>query len=257
MARGKIIAGIDVGTDKVCTIIASQHEETGKLNVIGVAATPSKGLKKSQVIDIDEAISAITDSVEASERMAGYNISQAWVSISGSHISAQNSKGVVAVAEPEGEINHTDVARVIEAAKAIALPSQIEIIHVIPRDYSVDAQIGIKDPVGMTGVRLEAEAHLITGASTWLKNIEKCITELGISVNGLVYSGLSFIRECSHRNRTRAWRHFSRYWRRYHCHLGLCRRRPGTFIRYPHWGQKYHQRFGHRHAHQSLRRRKN
>jgi len=191
MARGKIIAGIDVGTEKICTIIASQSEDMAKTNVIGVASTPSAGIKKSQIIDLEEAINAITDSVEAAERMAGLNINAAFVSVSGAHIDSQNSKGVVAVSEPEGEITPDDVDRVIEAARAVSLPSSREIIHVVPRDYVVDAQEGIKDPVGMTGVRLEAEAHLISGSTTAIKNITRAITEVGIQVQGLVFSGLA------------------------------------------------------------------
>lgn len=191
MAKNRVYAGIDVGTDKICTVIAVFNDDTGDTNVVGVAATPSRGLRKSQIVDLDEAINAITDSVEASERMAGFNLNHAYVSVSGSHIASQNSKGVVAVSEPQGEIRPTDVERVIEAARAIALPSARDIIHVIPRDYTVDAQGGIKDPVGMTGVRLEAEAHLITGAATALKNLNKCINELGINTQGQVFAGLA------------------------------------------------------------------
>jgi cell division protein FtsA len=120
MPRGRIISGIDIGTDKICTIIATIGEESGKTNVIGVASTPSRGIKKSQIVDLDEAIGAITDSVEAAERMAGINISHAFVSVSGAHITSQNSKGVVAVSEPEGEITPIDVDRVIEAARAVS-----------------------------------------------------------------------------------------------------------------------------------------
>src|SRR3989344_3444055 len=164
MAKGRVIAGIDVGTAKVCTIIAAADE--GKISVMGVSSTPSRGLRKSQIVDIEDAIEAITESVEAAERMAGYNINSAFVSIGGAHISSQNSKGVVAVSEPEGEIINDDVLRVIEAARAISLASSREILHVIPRDFIVDSQEGIKDPFGMTGVRLEAEAHIITGSTT-------------------------------------------------------------------------------------------
>ncbi len=191
MAKGKTIAAIDIGTEKICTIIANCSEETDKVTVVGVAATPSRGLRKSQIVDLEEAIQAITVSVEAAERMAGDSISSAFISISGSHIASQNSKGVVAVAEPEGEITDTDVARVIDAAKAVSLPSARDIIHVIPRDFTVDSQVGIKDPVGMTGVRLEAEAHLITASSTAIKNAIKCMSEVGISVSGIIFSGLA------------------------------------------------------------------
>ncbi len=190
MARNRVIAGIDIGTAKVCTIIASVTEEE-KISVIGVASAQSRGLRKSQIVDIEDAIESITESVEAAERMAGYSINSALVSIGGVHIASQNSKGVVAVSEPEGEINGSDVARVIEAARAISLPSAREILHVIPRDFIVDSQEGIKDPVGMTGVRLEAEAHIITGATTAMRNLTKCVGEIGINVQGLVFCGLA------------------------------------------------------------------
>ncbi|MFC1751290.1 cell division protein FtsA [Pseudomonadota bacterium] len=191
MAKGQIIAGIDVGTDKVCTIIASVSPETENVNVIGVASHSSKGVRKSQIVDIEDAIGSITESVEAAERMAGYSVKNAYVSISGNHISSQNSKGVVAVAEPEGEIIPEDVSRVIEAARAVSLPASREVLHVIPRDFVVDSQEGIKDPIGMTGVRLEAEAHIITAASTATRNLVKCISEVGIDVNELIFSGLA------------------------------------------------------------------
>jgi cell division protein FtsA len=192
MQKSKMHAAIDVGTDKITTIIASENvEENKKINVMGVAATPAKGIKKSQIVDIEEAISAITESVEAAERMAGYSITNSVVSISGAHIASQNSRGVVAVAEPEGEISGDDVDRVIEAARAVSLPSAREIIHVIPRNFTVDSQEGIKDPIGMSGVRLEAEAHLITGSQTAMKNLAKCVGEIGIDVLSMVFNGLA------------------------------------------------------------------
>lgn len=191
MSKGRIIAGIDIGSNKICTIIASVSPETNRINVIGVSSQPSKGLRKSQIVDIEDAIAAITESVEAAERMAGFSLSSAYASISGSHIASQNSKGVVAVSEPEGEIIPIDVDRVIEAARAISLPASREILHVIPRDFMVDSQEGIKDPVGMTGVRLEAEAHIITAASTSARNLSKCVSETGIDIDELVFTGLA------------------------------------------------------------------
>ncbi|OGV91103.1 cell division protein FtsA [Microgenomates group bacterium RIFCSPHIGHO2_01_FULL_45_11] len=191
MPRGRVVAGIDIGTDKICTVIAGQAEETGKLHVIGVASQPSNGIRKSQIVDLEDTIAAITESVEAAERMAGYTLNEAFVSISGPHVKSQNSKGVVAVAEPQGEIEQADIERVIEAARALSLPSAEEIIHVIPRDYMVDSQGGIKDPLGMTGVRLEAEVHVITAATTAVRNIVKCVEEVGVKVGGLVFSGLA------------------------------------------------------------------
>jgi len=191
MQKSKMVTAIDVGTEKVTTIIASENPEQNKINVMGVAAIPSKGVKKSQIVDIEEATSSITESVEAAERMAGYSITHAVLSIGGAHIASQNSKGVVAVAEPEGEITQEDVDRVIEAARAVALPSDREIIHVIPKSFIVDSQEGIKDPVGMSGVRLEAEAHLITGSQTVMRNLSKCVSEIGIDVSSMIFSGLA------------------------------------------------------------------
>jgi len=191
MAKGKIFAGIDVGTCKVTTIITSQDEETRKLRVVGVATVASKGIRKSQVVDIDDAIEAITQSVEAAERMAGFSISDTFISVGGAHIMSQNSKGVVAVANPGEEVIEEDVDRVIEAARAVSLPSSREILHVIPRDFIVDSQPGIKDPLSMTGIRLEVDAHIITGASTAIRNLVKCVTEIGINVAATVFSGLA------------------------------------------------------------------
>lgn len=191
MTKSDIISAIDVGSSKISCLITSPSQESGKLNVIGVATTPSRGIRKGQVVDIEEAVNSITDCVEAAERMAGLSLSKATVSVSGEHIQSQNSNGVVAVTEPEGEITEDDIYRVIEAARAVSLPSSREILHVLPREYIVDSQRNIKDPVNMTGVRLETEAHLITASSTANKNIRKCISELGIEVNGLVFAGLA------------------------------------------------------------------
>ena len=196
MNKAKIIAGIDIGTCKIVTILSSIDSETGKINVIGASSVPSKGLKKSQIVDIEEAILAITASVEAAERMAGVSVASAFISVSGVHIQSQNSKGVVAVSSPDREIVTEDVARVIEAARAISLPSSREIIHVIPRDFKVDSQEGIKDPLGMTGIRLEADAHIITGLSTAMRNLAKCVNEIGVEISGLVFSGLASSEEC-------------------------------------------------------------
>ncbi|PIP88250.1 cell division protein FtsA [Candidatus Beckwithbacteria bacterium CG22_combo_CG10-13_8_21_14_all_01_47_9] len=191
MPKSQLISAIDIGTTKITTVIASLSLDQEKINVIGVATEPAKGLRKSQIVDIDETIESITQSVEAAERMAGYSIASALVSVSGTHIESLNSKGVVAVAEPEGEIDEQDVARVIEAARAVSLPSAREVLHVIPRDFKVDSQDGVKDPVGMSGVRLEAEAHLVSGSSTAMRNLGKCVAEIGVEVESLVFSGLA------------------------------------------------------------------
>lgn len=190
MAKDKIICGIDVGSSKIATLIAS-IDDNGKINLIGVSSTVSKGVRKNQVVDIDEAVAAIIESVESAERMAGYSISSAYVSLGGPQIESINQHAVVAVSEPEGEIRESDIQRVNDAARAIPLPSSREILHVIPRTFTVDGQEGIKDPIGMTGVRLETETHIITGSSTSMKNLVKCVSEVGIRVTELVFSGIS------------------------------------------------------------------
>ncbi len=190
MAKDKVICGIDVGSSKIATLIASVDEH-GKINLIGVSSTISKGVRKNQVVDIDEAVSAITESVEASERMAGYSISQSFVSLGGPQVESVNQHAVVAVSEPEGEIRESDIQRVNDAARAIPLPSSREILHVIPRTFTVDGQEGIKDPIGMTGIRLETETHIITGSTTSMRNLVKCVSEVGIDVTELVFSGIA------------------------------------------------------------------
>lgn len=190
MTKDKVVVGIDVGSTKITTIIATIQEDNVP-NIIGVSSTPSKGLRKGQVVDIDEAVASITQSLEGAERMAGYSAGSAFVSVDGLHIESQNSKGVVAISNPQGEINQEDIARVIEAARAISLPSSKEILHVIPRHFIVDSQGGIKDPIGMNGVRLEVETHIVTGATTALRNIAKCVSQVGVNVEGMVFSGLA------------------------------------------------------------------
>lgn len=190
MPKDKVICAIDVGSSKIATLIATVDEE-GKVNLIGAAATNSRGVRKSQVVDIDEAVGSITESVEGAERMAGYSISSAYISYGGPQIESLNQHAVVAVSEPEGEIRKSDIERVNEAARAIPLASSRDILHVLPRTFTVDGQEGIRDPIGMTGVRLETETHIITGSTTSMRNLVKCISEVGISVSELVFSGLA------------------------------------------------------------------
>lgn len=190
MARDRIISGIDIGTSKITTLIADASED-GQLRIIGVATTLSRGIRKGQIVNIEEATSAISDSLEAAERMAGTSVGKTFLSVGGSHIASMNSHGVVAVAEPDREITQNDVKRVIDAAKAISLPSSRDILHVVPRGYIVDGQDGIVDPINMTGVRLEVETHMITGGSIAIRNLLKCIGDLGVEVGGLVFSGLA------------------------------------------------------------------
>ncbi|KKQ67153.1 MAG: Cell division protein ftsA [Candidatus Daviesbacteria bacterium GW2011_GWA2_38_24] len=190
MAKDKVICGIDVGSSKIATVIATVGEDE-RINLIGVAAANSRGVKKGQVVDIEEAVTAITESIEGAERMAGYSISSAYISMGGPQIESVNSHAVVAVAQPEGEIKESDILRVNDAAKAIALPSSREILHVVPRTFTVDGQDGIRDPIGMTGIRLETDTHIVTGSSTAMRNLAKCVNTVGIDVNELVFSGIA------------------------------------------------------------------
>jgi cell division protein FtsA len=192
MTKQNFLAAIDIGSSKVATlIVTSAPDESGRLNAVGVSSVPSRGIRKSQVVDIEEAIAAITDSVEAAERMAGFSVGNAIISVSGDHIKSINSKGVVAIGNPEGEVVMEDVSRVIEAAKAISIPSSQEIIHVLPRTFSVDSQEGVRDPLGMSGVRLEAEAHIVTGATAVIRNLRRCIEDIAVKTDHLVFAGLA------------------------------------------------------------------
>ncbi|KKT29418.1 MAG: Cell division protein ftsA [Candidatus Collierbacteria bacterium GW2011_GWC2_44_18] len=185
------INAIDIGSSKITCLISVPSQDSSKINVVGVATVPSKGVRKGQIVNIEECVSAITDCVESAERMAGIGVDAAYVSISGEQIASQNSHGLVAIREAEEEITSEDVFRVIEAARAVSLPSSREIIHVLPIEFIVDSQKGIKDPTGMSGVRLETEAHLITGLSPSIKNVTRCVSELGANVSGLVFTGLA------------------------------------------------------------------
>lgn len=187
----KLICGIDIGSSKIATVISIESVEHDELRIIGFNTTDSRGVKKGLIVDIQQVTTAIEESVEKAERMAGHKITRAFASVGGPHISSLNSHGVVAVSNPQGEISPEDVSRAIDAAKAISLSTTRQIIDISPRDYSVDGQAGIKNPVGMSGVRLEVETHLITASSTNLKNIDRCLSDLGIENEGFIFSGLA------------------------------------------------------------------
>lgn len=194
-SKTKIVAGIELGSSKISTIIAqTQTDEITfetAINVVGVSSSESKGIKKGQIVDIEEAVESTITSVEAAERMAGYNLDSAYIALGGAHVESQNSHGVVAVSDPSGEIIPDDIERVIEAASAISLPSSRELIHVLPKEYIVDGETGIKDPVGMSGVRLEVETHLVTASQAAVKNLKKAINEVGVNIEELVFTGLA------------------------------------------------------------------
>jgi len=184
-----------LGSSKIATLVAQLNTEptTGEnlINVVGASQSESKGIKKGQIVDIEEAVEATISSVEAAERMAGYSLQSAYIALGGAHIRSQNSHGVVAVASPEGEISQSDIDRVVEAASAISLPTSREVIHVLPREFVVDGESGVRDAIGMSGVRLEVDTHIVTAASASTRNLRKAINEVGIKINDLVFSGLA------------------------------------------------------------------
>ncbi len=189
-SKKSMICALDIGTSKIATIVG-QKKESGEIEVSGVSLVDSGGVRKGMITDIEETISAISASLEEAERMAGVPLEKAIVSVGGIHISSTNSKGVIAVSRADGEISEEDIARAIEAAKAVSLPANREILHVIPRAYSVDGQEGIKDPIGMTGIRLEVDTHVISGSTPCIKNLTKCVYQAGLDINDLVFSGLA------------------------------------------------------------------
>jgi cell division protein FtsA len=191
----RTIVGIDVGTTKVCTIVA-QVADSGRLTILGVGLTPSKGLDKGVIVNIDDAMSAITASVEKAERLSGYRIGTAFVGVSGRHISSVNMRGVAAVQRPDHEITRSDVARAVEAAQAVAIPTQREIIHVIPRAYVIDGHEGIRDPIGMSGFRLEVETHIVTGEVMAIQNLIKSVQKAGVEIDDLILQPLASGEAC-------------------------------------------------------------
>ncbi len=180
MNERNIIVGLDVGTTKVCTIVGINQPETG-LEIIGIGSHPSHGLKKGSVVNIDKTVKSIQCSLEDARLMAGVNIEKATIGIAGSHIYSFNSSGVVAI--KNSEITNEDVERVVEAAKAVVIPSDREILHVIPQEFRVDNTAGIKNPVGMCGIRLEAHVHIVTGAISLIQNLVKCVEQTGIQAD--------------------------------------------------------------------------
>lgn len=191
MPKEHIVVGLDVGTQFIRTTIGQQAEQETEPSIIGVGVAPSAGMRRGNVIDVDETVKAISASIEEAERLSGVAVGNAFVNISGNHIESENSRGVVAVSRADSEIGTEDAARAVEAAKAVAVPPNKEIIHVIPREYIVDGQEGIKDPVGMNGIRLEVEAHVIAAATPQIKNVTKCVYQSGVDVDALVFSGLA------------------------------------------------------------------
>jgi cell division protein FtsA len=185
--RGNLIVGLDIGTTKICCVVGELSQ--GDVNIIGIGTHPSIGLRKGVVVNIESTVDSIKKAVEEAELMAGCEISSVYTGIAGGHITGFNSRGIVAIKGPE--ITETDVARVIDAARAVAIPMDREVIHVLPQEYIVDEQAGIQNPVGMAGVRLEAKIHIVTGAVTSAHNIVKCCNRSGLDVCDIVLESLA------------------------------------------------------------------
>lgn len=185
-----IYVGLDIGSSKVCAIVGVLEGEES-IRVIGHGISNTTGLRKGIVNEVEETVSGISESIEIAERMSGIPIGSATININGAHINSVNSRGVIAVGKANHEVTVDDLIRVEEAAQAIQIPSNREILHVIPRSYSVDGQEDIKDPLGMTGVRLEVETHIVTISQPSLRNLTKCVAQAGIKEEDLILSPLA------------------------------------------------------------------
>lgn len=186
----RVIVGIDVGTTKICVLVG-ELDRDGKLNIVGVGTCPSQGLRRGVVVNIEETVTSIAAALDRAERLSGKKITTAYVGITGSHIASENSKGSVAITPSHRDIVQNDISRAIEVARAIAIPANREVIHVIPRGYVVDGQEGIKNPIGMSGFRLEVETHIITGAVSSIQNLIKCVQKAHVEIEDLVLEPLA------------------------------------------------------------------
>ncbi len=190
----EIITGLDIGTHAIRVAVGQMvpsDDEKEQVHIIGAVEVPSDGVSKGTITSIEDATSSVSKALEMAERLTGFPVNSAWVGISGSHIIAQESKGVVGVARSDGEVREEDVERAIEAARTVATPTNYEILHVIPKSFTVDGQRGIKDPVGMSGIRLEVDAVIIQGLTAQIKNLTKCVYRTGLEIDDLVYSVLA------------------------------------------------------------------
>ena len=192
--QSQLITGIDIGSTAIRIALAQytpKENAEPELHVLGMIEVPSEGVQKGMITSIEEAVSSLSNGLEQIERLTGAMIEHAWIGVSGSHILSQRNKGVVAVAKSDGEISQEDVDRVVEASRTISVPLNYEILHVIPHSFGVDGQTGIKDPVGMTGIRLEVDAQIIFGLTQHIKHTTKAVYRTGIDIDDLVLSVLA------------------------------------------------------------------
>ncbi len=190
MSKWNTICGIDVGTTKVCTIVAEVNDG-GLMRVAGVGLTPSHGMHKGLVVNINDAKDSIRESVRKAEQTSGYQIESAYVGVTGRHISARNNRGVVAITRGDRLVRSDDLKRVLQTAQSVKIPSDERLLHLIPRTYAVDGQEGVRNPVGMHGFRLDVETHVITAAVSSVQNLVKCIRGVGVDIDDLVFEPLA------------------------------------------------------------------
>jgi cell division protein FtsA len=191
MAKEQYIVGLDIGSQNIRVVQAKVDDETGQLSVIGASEVPSAGIRKGVIVDIEEAVSALSQALERVERMTGVPVSSANVSVGGNHISAAASHGVIAVSRADGEITENDIVRVIDASQAISIPQNREVLHVFPKTFTLDGQTGIRDPLGMTGIRLEVNTLIVQGGLPFIKNLTRAILQAGLEIDDLVLAPAS------------------------------------------------------------------
>ena len=190
MAKNGYIVGLDIGTKKTTALIGEITEEN-KVEIIGVGTAESRGLRKGVVVNLEATVESIKRAQEEAELMAGVEIDSAYIGLSGAHIKSFNSRGVIAVSGKNREITREDIKRVIDQSKAVSIPPDREIIHIIPQEFVVDEQDGIKDPLGMSGIKLEVNVHIVTGAITSVQNLKNCITRAGIEIEEIVLNQIA------------------------------------------------------------------
>ncbi|OGE89921.1 MAG: cell division protein FtsA [Candidatus Doudnabacteria bacterium RIFCSPHIGHO2_01_FULL_50_11] len=191
MAKEQIIVGLDVGTSMIRVVVGKASSDAPGPSVIGIGEAPAAGIRKGIIVDVEEAVSSISQALERAERMTGIQVDHAVVSVGGAHVAAVESHGVIAVSRADGEISEADIVRVVDASQAISIPPNREILHVIPKTFTVDGQMGIKDPLGMTGIRLEVDSQIIQASVPFIKNLTKCILRVGLEIDDLVLGPLA------------------------------------------------------------------
>ena len=224
--KDNLIVGLDIGTTKICAIVGNVTEDG--IDIVGIGTSPSRGLRKGVVINIESTVASIKKAVEEAELMAGCEIKSVYAGIAGGHIKGFNSQGIIAI--KNREVSPEDVKRVIEAAKAIAIPMDREVIHILPQEFIIDDQDGIREPLGMSGVRLEAKVHIVTGAVASAQNIIKSCNRAGLDVADIVLEQLASSEAVLSADEKELGVALDRYRRRHHRHRHLRGRRHQAYL---------------------------